>query len=157
MLFRSSSEHSTVRESLIDLDASLGGDTLSRFGNPETMKPLVGDLAKRKTQEWSFSTAMSALPLEPDEDYPLPDDDTLHPTRVFHPPTPVPPMPHAGPTPFSHAHTGPPAPSFQFDTNRASALSLIDLDAGLSPNPNLNRESTLSLIDLDAGDRKSVV
>lgn len=147
---RDSSEHSTVRESLIDLDASLGGDTLSRFGNPETIKPLVGDMAKRKTQEWSFSTAMSALPLEPDDDYPLPDDDdnTLHPTRVFHP-APMPPMPHAGPAPFPHA--GPPAPSFQFDANRASALSLIDLDAGLSPNPNMNRESTLSLIDLDAG------
>ncbi|KAK1833666.1 Serine/threonine-protein kinase nak1 [Podospora conica] len=140
---RDSSQHSTVRESLIDLDASLGGDTLSRFGNPETIKPLVGDMAKRKTQEWSFSTAMSALPLEPDEDYPLPDDDTLHPTRVFHP-TQMP-----GPAPFTHA--GPPAPSFQFDANRASALSLIDLDAGLSPNPNMNRESTLSLIDLDAG------
>ncbi|KAK4443736.1 serine threonine-protein kinase [Podospora aff. communis PSN243] len=136
---RKSSQDSTIRESLIDLDASLGGDTLTRFaGDAETIKPggnraseVAFNDAKRKTQEWTFPS-MTA--------------------------------------PSYSVHTEPHALSVDTASfsrpNRASNLSLIDLDASIvdtrpstagsypfsvsSTINNSNRASNFSLIDLDA-------
>ncbi|KAK0622367.1 kinase-like domain-containing protein [Immersiella caudata] len=151
---RKSSQDSTIRESLIDLDMSLGGDTLTRFGSDaETIKPgnrasEVGfSDAKRKTQEWTFPS-MTA-PVEKPQDWTFPsmpavvesreedaytdqqyavpgfDNDSAPPTRIFHP-TQVPPGSQY-PTPFA------PNP----EPNRDSTLSLIDLDASLVSVPNV--------------------
>ncbi|KAK3368645.1 hypothetical protein B0H63DRAFT_488866 [Podospora didyma] len=171
---RDDSNQSTVRESLIDLDAS--------FGDLETIKPGLAvrpisdapvDFDKRKTQDWTFPS-MAMAP--PDSDGPDPQpyqsrnnsslggnlNFSLPTTQVFHPAEDA----------FGNGyHTELAAPSAL--PNRESTLSLIDLDAGLVgmaddmdsatsesypfsggstlvalPN---NRESTLSLIDLDAG------
>jgi len=186
---RDASEHSTVRESLIDLDASLG-DTMTRFGDAETIKP-GGNRAslapaafsddKRKTQEWTFPSrpsvvvedktqewsfpSMSAIVENQDEEYGDSyqdfgfDNDSAPPTRVFHP---------ADDPPVGHRQG---SSTSNMEPNRASTLSLIDLDActvdvpevvySLPSDPHAlsvdtaffsrpNRASNLSLIDLDA-------
>ncbi|KAK0639624.1 kinase-like domain-containing protein [Cercophora newfieldiana] len=152
---RDNSENSTVRESLIDLDASLGGggDTLTRFGSDaETIKPgnraseaSFSD-AKRKTQDWTFPSmsaavekpqewtfpSMSAVVENPDEEsyqggsYQASriDAGSAPPTRIFHP--------TEGPLGGHHA-TSASVP----ELNRASTLSLIDLDASIVDVPNV--------------------
>ena len=175
---RDTSEHSTVRESLIDLDASLGGDTLTRFGDAETIKPGgarastsgLGEVDRRKTQDWTFPSMPAVSESHEDEPYggfsngaALDNNPMPQPTRVFHPTE----------DPLGGHRAAPPVPVSM--PNRDSTLSLIDLDASVVDSPDVvyplpavphplsidttsstasyprsNRVSTLSLIDLDA-------
>ncbi|KND88546.1 hypothetical protein TOPH_06904 [Tolypocladium ophioglossoides CBS 100239] len=100
---RDNSENLAVRESLIDLDASLIGGDLAQFADLNTIKPrprssdAATDPTRRRTQDWVFPTSVPAS---------------------------------AGldvPNPESTGHSAP------IDWNRMSATSLIDLDASLVP------------------------
>lgn len=100
---RGNSDNLALRESLIDLDASLIGGDLAQFADLNTIKPrpsssdAATDPARRRTQDWVFPTSVSA---SPGLDVPNPE---------------------------STDHSAP------VDWNRMSATSLIDLDASLVP------------------------
>ncbi|KAI1372228.1 kinase-like protein [Hypoxylon crocopeplum] len=120
---RENSKHQTVRESLIDLDASLNGNDLSQFVDIETIKPGVrpfsGDTAdsdRRRTQDWIFP--MTTPTSDPDVPYSQPHNYEAHSTRVYHPSDLV-----------TNQPPGQVTPSTPF--KRASTFSLIDLDAAL--------------------------
>ncbi|KAI1354202.1 kinase-like protein [Xylaria sp. FL0043] len=124
---RDDSSHLTLRESLIDLDASLNGSDLSQFTDLETIKarpqPLssdVADLDRRRTQDWTFPAIVptsTSLGMPPSR---FEGDDM--------------PMTYSNPiyslddsvTTSSGSQIVPSTPS-----GRDSILSLIDLDAGL--------------------------
>lgn len=156
---RDDSLHSTLRESLIDLDMSLhdGGD-LSQFVDMATIragmrapsdsdneeatdynKPPLSDPAdlnlNRRTQEWKFPT-MAAPPASANPEvfrFPFheePSESNGRPPLIHHPTEPVGFLSE----PYDLA---PPPPQ----DNRASVGSLIDLDEGLAM-PELTRPST---------------
>lgn len=144
---RETSEHSTVRESLIDLDAMLDGST-SRFGDLETIKPVgarpvtnnFGEFDRRKTQDWTFPAMAASMSagsdtgrFQPADNFPL-VIESAPPTRVFHP--------TEDPSGNNKSHRitlSVPAPP---PNNRASSLSLIDLDACVVDEPEITYSFT---------------
>lgn len=141
-----SSQSTGVRESLIDLDASLDGSNLSEFvdmntiraGDPRAStdydfgdvsynKPPLSDPAdmnnNRRTQDWKFPSMAPPASANPEMfRFPFNDDQGPSTSRLIHPPT------------------EPIQPSSQFNdlavpspiNNRASSGSLIDLDMSLA-------------------------
>ncbi|KAL2123163.1 hypothetical protein VTJ04DRAFT_3618 [Mycothermus thermophilus] len=169
---RDDSLHSTLRESLIDLDASFDGDDLSQYVDMATIRASVG----------GNPGAGSRLPSDPDyyddaTDFnkpPLSDPADLNPNRRTQDwkfPTMIPPPPaSANPDVFRFPFHDQPgdrsdslthsadgylaepydgmhhAPQRQHENHRASVDSLIDLDEGLvtmpTPPAELTRPST---------------
>ncbi|KAI0432919.1 kinase-like protein [Xylaria sp. FL1042] len=124
---RDDSSHLTLRESLIDLDASLNGSDLSQFADVETIKARpqtlssdVADLDRRRTQDWTFPaiaptpTSLEMAPAQFKGD----DAPMTYSTRLYFTDDPA--------TTYSTGQIAPSTPS-----GRDSILSLIDLDAGL--------------------------
>ncbi|RSL38093.1 hypothetical protein CEP53_015183 [Fusarium sp. AF-6] len=140
-----SSQSQGVRESLIDLDASLDGSNLSEFvdmntiraGDPRAStdydfgdvsynKPPLSDPEmnnNRRTQDWKFPSMAPPASANPEMfRFPFNDDQGPSTSRLIHPPT------------------EPIQPSSQFNdlavpspiNNRASSGSLIDLDMSLA-------------------------
>jgi len=131
---RNLSQDSTVRESLIDLDASLGGDTLTRFGDAETIKPAgrqvaaaadsgSTDMGRRKTQDWTFPAMTPAIEGPDEEPFHFLNEPSsainTRPTRAF----------HSADNSYSDYRISLTVPVSQ--PNRGSTLSLIDLDASI--------------------------
>ncbi|KAI0515212.1 putative serine/threonine protein kinase [Xylaria bambusicola] len=160
---RDDSLHATLRESLIDLDASLGGEELSSFADMGTIKPAPGP-GPRASMDNNWSFASAAEPVSHNR-APLSDPADLNNGRHapdWSWPTNIPPA-SANPE-FSHFqfgeerprllhHETEPAglPSQGYDlevprsvNDRMSVGSLIDLDMSMpEPNaPELNRPST---------------
>ncbi|KAK4162558.1 putative serine/threonine-protein kinase, partial [Cladorrhinum sp. PSN259] len=168
---RDDSLHSTLRESLIDLDASFNGETLSQFVDMETIKagmrasseseydeidynkPPLSDPAdfktNRRTQDWKFPSMAPPASANPQMSrFPFQGEQ---PTAA--PPVPLAPMSlNVSPErpPFLHHQTDPlgihsePFDAMaqqQMQDNRASTGSLIDLDASLA-RASLTRPST---------------
>ena len=111
---REETETSTARESLIDLDASLDGNDLSLFVDMETIKAgprsMPDDMPDRRhTQEWKFPMMGPASVATRSE-----DERSLF-VNAF--------------SVSDDRHIGSVGPSIQ--VNRASAMTLIDLDASL--------------------------
>ncbi|GAP83103.2 putative serine threonine-protein kinase nak1 [Rosellinia necatrix] len=143
------SNNLTLRVSLIDLDASLGGGELSRFTDVDTIKatpqPLLSpptDLYRRRTQDWTFpsatptSTSLDTLPYQFDSD----DATEVSPrqsTQIFHAADLVPE--------YTASLTVPTVPC-----SRNSTVSLIDLDASLPDTTSLLDASLLDISLLDA-------
>lgn len=155
---RDDSLHSTLRESLIDLDMSLhdGGD-LSQFVDMETLKPIrqnsgdselggtpdynkppssdPADVNRRATQDWKFPSMPPPLSADPEMSrFPFNEDR----------PSGISPRPGL----FHHATDSLALQSQPKDLmvptgqdNRASIGSLIDLDEGLAV-PDFSRPST---------------
>lgn len=171
---RDDSLHSTLRESLIDLDASFGEDTMSQFVDMQTIragmratgeseynevdynKPPLSDPAdfktNRRTQDWKFPSMAPPASANPEMSrFPFQDD---RPTAAPPPPMPLsipygpderPPLLHHPTDPLGmHSEPYDMMSRSQIQDNRASVGSLIDLDASLA------RASVGSLIDLDA-------
>ncbi|KAH8891902.1 kinase-like protein [Thozetella sp. PMI_491] len=156
---RNDSLHQTLRESLIDLDASLHGDELSRFVDMETIragpristddfdemtdlnKPPLSDPAdlknNRRTQDWKFPSMQPPASANPEMSrFPFNDDrPTLgsggRPNLVHHPSDPV----GLQSQPYDLI-----VPRAQ-DSRPVSVSSLIDLDESLAM-PDLTRPST---------------
>lgn len=157
---RDDSLHSTLRESLIDLDASLhdGGD-LSQFVDMATIragmrvpsdsenedftdfnKAPLSDPAdlnpNRRTQEWKFPTMAPPASANPEMSrFPFHEqrtDSNPRPPLIYHPTE----DPNGFQTETYDFAAPPPPPD-----NRASVGSLIDLDEGLAM-PELPRPST---------------
>ncbi|KAK4240788.1 hypothetical protein C8A03DRAFT_12873 [Achaetomium macrosporum] len=153
---RDDSLHSTLRESLIDLDASLhdGGD-LSQFVDMATIragmrvpsdeldevtdfsKPPLSDPAdfnpNRRTQDWKFPTMAPPASANPEVfRFPINEEesDFTRPPLIHHPTDPLNLLSE------SYDSMRPKSPD-----NRASVGSLIDLDEGLVM-PELTRPST---------------
>ncbi|KHN96478.1 Protein kinase-like domain protein [Metarhizium album ARSEF 1941] len=156
-----SSAPADVRESLIDLDASLHGGDISQFVDLGTMKagdsqvsidydlgdspyprPPLSDPAdlsnNRRTQDWKFPTMAPPASANPEMfRFPLteegPAPNSVRPTLVHHPTEPY------------QASTGfcelAPSNAGTVD-NRASVGSLIDLDMGLADSTDYARPST---------------
>jgi hypothetical protein len=152
-----------VRESLIDLDASLHGSDLSRFVDMETIragprastdynmdepdfnKPPLSDPAEpfnnRRTQDWKFPSMMDPPASANPEMYRFPFNEggstpssALRQQLLHHPSDPV-----AAPNYGSDLLV----PAAASQANRASAGSLIDLDMSFAdPMPELTRPST---------------
>lgn len=150
-----------VRESLIDLDASLHGSDLSQFvdmdtiragdprasteydfGDAHYVKPPLSDPAdlnnNRRTQDWKFPSMAPPASANP-EMFRFPFNDDAGPST--------------GRPPLIHQSTEPIQPSSHFNdlavpdpspmNNRASAGSLIDLDMSLpEPSGDYTRPST---------------
>ncbi|KAH8676089.1 kinase-like domain-containing protein [Xylariales sp. PMI_506] len=160
---RDNSLHATLRESLIDLDASIDGLDFSSFADMNTIKAGPGPRASMDN-EWSFSSAS-------DQQYnraPLSDPADLNSGRGGPPnwqwPTSIPPAsanPEMSSFTFNNDDSRPPLlhhptepiglPSQGYDlqvprstNDRMSVSSLIDLDEGLvEPGmPELTRPST---------------
>ncbi|KAI3325825.1 hypothetical protein HD806DRAFT_458058 [Xylariaceae sp. AK1471] len=127
---RDNSNHLTLRESLIDLDASLNCSELSRFADVETIKvraqPLTSDMAdldRRRTQDWTFpatAPASASLDMPP---FQFEGDDApmrymTHSTQLY--------LADDLAADYPASQVTPSAPS-----GRDSMLSLIDLDASL--------------------------
>ncbi|KAH6854197.1 hypothetical protein B0I37DRAFT_301342 [Chaetomium sp. MPI-CAGE-AT-0009] len=157
---RDDSLHSTLRESLIDLDASLhGGGDLSQFVDMATIragmrvpsdseneditdfnKPPLSDPAdlnpNRRTQEWKFPTMAPPASAHPEMSrFPFHEQRTEsnpRPPLIYHP--------TEDPNGFQ-AELYDSAPPQPLQDNRASVGSLIDLDEGLVM-PELARPST---------------
>jgi serine/threonine protein kinase len=160
---RDDSTHSTLRESLIDLDASLHGSDLSRFADMETIragpsqtstdyhlddstdynKAPLSDPAdmqnNRRTQDWKFPSMAPPASANPEMSH-----------FPFHEERAAPPPVSAARPPLIHHPTEPIAlPSSQsydlmvprVQDNRISVGSLIDLDESLDI-PELTRPST---------------
>ncbi|POR36611.1 Serine/threonine protein kinase [Tolypocladium paradoxum] len=109
------SENLTARESLIDLDAALDGSELSQFADLGTIRPGASlpsdltDLDRRQTRDWTFPVmAMEPASVSLDSPRPPPSNDDI--------------LTRDGPAGQEVADV---------QLNRASALSLIDLDASL--------------------------
>ncbi|KAL0938707.1 serine threonine protein [Colletotrichum truncatum] len=165
----------TVRESLIDLDASLNGSNLANFvdmntiraggprvsvdyhmgDEPDFNKPPLSDPAdlnpNRRTQDWKFPSMAPPASANPEMSrFPF-NDDRSGPSSASRPQM------------FHHQTDPVPAPNYGGDlmvprsnsqmNNRESSGSLIDLDELMVPQTNNqdNRISTGSLIDLDMG------
>jgi serine/threonine protein kinase len=158
---RDDSLHSTLRESLIDLDASLHGSDLSRFADTDTIKagprastdytgedgtdfnkPPLSDPAdlknNRRTQDWKFPSMAPPLSANPEMSHFPFNDERAGMT------------PGSGNRPqlFHHQTEPPPLPTQNYDLmvpraqdNRISVGSLIDLDESLHM-PELTRPST---------------
>lgn len=158
---RDDSMHSTLRESLIDLDASLHGSDLSRFADMETIragpshasndyhieestdfnKPPLSDPAdmqnNRRTQDWKFPSMAPPASANPElSRFPF---NEAGPGSIS-----------AGRPPLLHTQTEPIAPpssqSYELmvprvQDNRVSVGSLIDLDESFAV-PELTRPST---------------
>ncbi|KAI0125659.1 kinase-like domain-containing protein [Xylariales sp. AK1849] len=150
---RDDSLHDTLRESLIDLDASLGGADLSRFADMDTIRAGPGARASMDN-EWSFSGATdSARNRGPLSD---PADLTARNGPNWQWPTSIPPasanaeISHfsfndngapdsGGRPPLLHHPTEPaglPSQGYELQiprstNDRMSVSSLIDLDEGL--------------------------
>lgn len=169
---RDDSLHSTLRESLIDLDMSLhdGGD-LSQFVDMETIraglrapsepdydevtdfsKPPLSDPAdfnpNRRTQDWKFPTMAPPASANPEMSrFPFHEersDFSARPPLIHHPTDPIGLLPE----PYDLA----PPPSFD---NRASVGSLIDLDESLAmpdpPRPSTANSDVASVTGSDIG------
>lgn len=128
---RNDSENSTVRESLIDLDASLDGNDLSLFidlgtirAEPRSVPNDLTDLGRRRTREWKFPMmAMNPASAVLDMPRSQPNDDYVSTTQAS-----------------------------AEQLNRASALSLIDLDASLLDQvEDTTRPSTAGSDNISAG------
>jgi serine/threonine protein kinase len=158
---RDDSLHATLRESLIDLDASLGGGELSQFAAMDTIRPGGPGPRASMDNDWSFSSASEY------NRAPLSDPADLNTARTgpnWQWPTSIPPA-SANPEithfsfntenerpPLIHQQTEPAGlPSQGYDlqvprstNDRMSVSSLIDLDEGLvEPSlPELTRPST---------------
>ncbi|KAI8287629.1 serine threonine protein [Colletotrichum sp. SAR11_57] len=164
----------TVRESLIDLDASLNGSNLANFvdmntiragaprvsvdyhmgDEPDFNKPPLSDPAdlnpNRRTQDWKFPSMAPPASANPEMSrFPF-NEDRSGPNSASRPQM------------FHHQTDPVPAPNYGGDltvprsnsqmNNRESTGSLIDLDDLMVPQSNQNnRISTGSLIDLDMG------
>ncbi|PSR82732.1 kinase-like domain-containing protein, partial [Coniella lustricola] len=162
---RDNSKNATLRESLIDLDASLHGGRLSKFVDLETMKPgprqsldysfgsdgfarppnsdpeNIFAPDSRKTQEWKFPVMMPASADPGMSRFPFNQDDNID-TNGFAAPSSRPSM--------HHHHTIEPLTSTPNSSNdsltvlrsslefdkRVSMSSLIDLDESL-PDPSM--------------------
>ncbi|KAI0102859.1 putative serine/threonine protein kinase [Nemania sp. FL0031] len=156
---RDDSLHATLRESLIDLDASLGGADLSSFADMGTIKPAPAPApapGPRASMDnsWSFSSASESLshPRAPLSDPAELNNGRHAPDWSW--PTSIPPAsanPDFSHFPFSderprllHHETEPAMlPSQEYDldisnggNDRMSVGSLIDLDMSM-PEPNL--------------------
>lgn len=141
---RDHASDNTVRESLIDLDASLQGSHLSRFVDMGTLraqvqsteneddsdfnKPPLSDPAdlnnNRKTQDWKFPT-MAPLSANPEMSrFPFNEGapGSSRPLLVHHPTEPINPASQSFNSELSVPSTA---------DHRASFGSLIDLDEGL--------------------------
>lgn len=169
---RNLSQDSTVRESLINLDLDMDGDTLTRLNDAETIKPTgqkslqidIGDDARRKTQDWTFPAMTPAFETPQSDLYPsnvpFDIDTTPQPPRAY----------HSANVSIDH-RISLTVPDLDPNPNRSSTLSLIDLDESIVPPPtisyasypephaltidtvsftNPHRASNVSLIDLDA-------
>ncbi|KAH8165178.1 hypothetical protein CIB48_g3068 [Xylaria polymorpha] len=162
---RDDSLHATLRESLIDLDASLGGAELSSFVDMGTIKPAPAPAPGPRASmdnSWSFSSAAESLS---HPRAPLSDPADLNNGRHapdWSWPTSIPPAsanPELSHFPFSeerpgllHHDTEPamlPSQAYELDMSRAgndrmSVGSLIDLDMSMpEPNaPEFTRPST---------------
>ncbi|KAM0420526.1 hypothetical protein ACHAPT_011695 [Fusarium lateritium] len=141
-----SSQSPGVRESLIDLDASLDGSNLSEFvdmntiraGDPRAStdydfgdvsynKPPLSDPAdmnnNRRTRDWKFPSMAPPASANPEMfRFPFNDDQGPSTSRLIHPPT----EPTQPSTSFNDLAV--PSPM----NNRASSGSLIDLDMSLA-------------------------
>lgn len=149
-----------VRESLIDLDASLHGSELSQFVDMGTLRagdsrtsldyefvdatqgPLSdpADKNNRRTQDWKFPTMGPPASAKPEvfrfpfNDTPAPAPDSGRPQLVHRPTEPV--LPSAGYQEMAAGAHG------HFD-NRTSVGSLIDLDMSFAePSLDVTRPST---------------
>ncbi|KAJ2992689.1 hypothetical protein NUW58_g2081 [Xylaria curta] len=153
---RDDSLHATLRESLIDLDASLGGADLSNFADMGTIKPAPAPGPRASMDNnWSFSTAAESLS---HPRAPLSDPADLNNGRHapdWSWPTSIPPAsanPEFSHFPFSderprllHHETEPailPSQGYELEisrdgNDRMSVGSLIDLDMSM-PEPNMN-------------------
>ncbi|KAI0194568.1 putative serine/threonine protein kinase [Astrocystis sublimbata] len=159
---RDDSLHQALRESLIDLDASLGGAELSSFVDlgtirptpaqapaPVPIQPRAGPRASMDNS-WSFSAA--AEPRAPLSD-PADFNNARH-TPDWSWPTSIPPAsanPEFSHFPYSderprllHTETEPVLPSQEYEldlprgaTDRMSVGSLIDLDMSMMPEPHM--------------------
>ncbi|KAI5466255.1 kinase-like domain-containing protein [Mariannaea sp. PMI_226] len=154
-----SSKAAGVRESLIDLDASLHGSDLSEFvdlntiraGDPRAStdydfgeahyaKPPNSDPAdmsnNRRTQDWKFPSMAPPASANPEMfRFPFNDDTAPNTSRLIHPPT----EPIQPPSQFNDLAV----PSNGAMNNRASAGSLIDLDMSFAdPVTDYTRPST---------------
>ncbi|KAH7273936.1 Serine/threonine-protein kinase PAK 4 [Fusarium solani] len=165
-----SSQSQGVRESLIDLDASLDGSNLSEFvdmntiraGDPRAStdydfgdvsynKPPLSDPElnnNRRTQDWKFPSMAPPASANPEMfRFPFNDDQGPSTSRLIHPPT------------------EPIQPSSQFNdlavpspiNNRASSGSLIDLDMSLAdpindyPRPSTSHSDVGSIAGSEMG------
>lgn len=160
---RDDSLHATLRESLIDLDASLDGMALSSFADMGTIKPAPGPGPRTSMDNnWSFSSASESLsqPRAPLSD-PADINNGRH-APDWSWPTSIPPasahpefshFPYADERPMLLHHDTEPAglPSQGYEhevprngNERMSVGSLIDLDMSMpEPNaPELTRPST---------------
>jgi tRNA A-37 threonylcarbamoyl transferase component Bud32 len=144
---RDDSLHATLRESLIDLDASLGGADLSSFADMGTIRPLVGsDPRASMDNSWSFSSATETAS---HDRAPLSDPADLNNGR------------HATdwswPTSIPPASANPEFSNFPFSEERPRLLHHETEPAGLPsqgydleiPRTGNDRMSVTSLIDLD--------
>ncbi|TDZ12990.1 Serine/threonine-protein kinase nak1 [Colletotrichum spinosum] len=168
-------QSTAVRESLIDLDASLHGGDLANFVDMDTIraggprvsvdyhmgdepdynKPPLSDPAdlnpNRRTQDWKFPSMAPPASANPEMSrFPFNDDrsgpsSATRPQMLHHQTDPVPAPNYGGDLMV-------PRPNSQMN-NRESSGSLIDLDELMAPPPSTqnNRVSTGSLIDLDMG------
>ncbi|KAK2073623.1 hypothetical protein P8C59_007894 [Phyllachora maydis] len=164
---RDDSLHSTLRESLIDLDASLHGDDLSRFADMETIRlgprgsvadcepdaahyskpPLSdpADLAKsnRRTQDWKFPAMPPPASANPEMSrFPFNEDRPMTTPTVVPGPDTRPPLIHHPTDPLGLPSQGYDIVVPSVPSNRASVSSLIDLDESLPMMPELTRPST---------------
>lgn len=176
---RDDSLHATLRESLIDLDASLGGGDLSSFVDMGTIRPgpKPGPRASMDNN-WSFSSATETSSYE---QAPLSDPADMNTGRQAPPdwswPTSIPPASASAETPhfpfhndrgdddgfderprLQHHQTEPISlPSQSYDmqgtsmaNDRMSMTSLIDLDMSM-PEPNLPELTRPSTANSDIG------
>ncbi|RWA14634.1 hypothetical protein EKO27_g455 [Xylaria grammica] len=146
---RDDSLHATLRESLIDLDASLGGEELSSFADMGTIKPTPGPGPGPRASmdnSWSFSSASESLS---NNRAPLSDPADLVNGR--HAPD------WSWPTSIPPASANPEFSDFHFSEDRPRLLHHETEPAGLPsqgyelevPRAGNDRMSVGSLIDLD--------
>ncbi|KAJ9142210.1 STE/STE20/YSK protein kinase [Pleurostoma richardsiae] len=161
---RDDSLHATLRESLIDLDASLHGSDLSSFADMETIRAdprqsadydAVIDIPdfnrapnsdpemlnnNRKTQEWKFPVMAPPASANPDvSHFPFAEDGL----SVAATSAPRPPLIHHPTDPVGLQSQGYDLMVPRPQDNRMSTSSLIDLDESLpDPVPDLTRPST---------------
>ncbi|CAK7269335.1 Serine/threonine-protein kinase PAK 5 [Sporothrix epigloea] len=140
---REEPDNLAARESLIDLDASFDGDDLSRFVDLETIRAAPTsvptgmaretDLAmedRRQAREWKFPTMTPVAADQAGSSYP-PANSHVPAAEAFNLGKPS-------------IHPVDPGPQL----NRASTLSLIDLDAGMSdsvPRPSTANSDNASI------------
>ncbi|KAF4981073.1 hypothetical protein FZEAL_3049 [Fusarium zealandicum] len=168
-----SSQAPGVRESLIDLDASLDGSSLAEFvdlntiraGDPRAStdydfgdisytKPPLSDPAdmsnNRRTRDWKFPSMAPQPPASANPEmfrFPFNDDQGPSTSRLIHPPTePIQPL-----TQFNDLAVPSPV------NNRASSGSLIDLDMSFAdpisdyPRPSTSHSDVGSIAGSEVG------